>query len=87
MAKYSIVYLCIKPLDKMELMPLNFRCMPFETYKEADDYYNKLYKNKNKNNEYSTLMPVCKFIPSVLHPIVLNYKLAKLFINAEVAQN
>ena len=83
MEKYTKMYLCIKPLDKMEFMSLHFRCMPFETYKEADDYYyNKLYKNKN--NEYSTLMPVCKFVPSVLHPMVLNYKLAKLFINTEI---
>jgi hypothetical protein len=78
----KVVYLCVKPMDKMEFFSLNFHCIPFDTYKEADDYYDKHYKNSKI--EISTLMPVCKYIPSPLHPLVLNYKLAKLFINAQV---
>lgn len=81
---YSKVYLCIKPLDKMEFMSLDFTCMAFDTYREADDYYDKHYKNNDIKIEQSTLMPVCKYIPSHLHPFILNYKLAKLFINAEI---
>ena len=82
----TIKYLCVKPLDKMEFWSLNFYCMPFETYEEADDYYTKQYKNNKIEHiiERSTIMPVCKFVPSPLHPFVLNYKLSKLFINAEV---
>ena len=82
----TIKYLCVKPLDKLEFWSLNFHCMPFETYEEADTYYNKQYKNNEIEYkiEHSTIMPVCKFVPSPLHPFVLNYKLSKLFINAEV---
>ena len=82
----TIKYLCIKPLDKLEFWSLNFHCMPFETYEDADNYYNKQYKNNEIEHkiERSTIMPVCRFVPSPLHPFVLNYKLSKLFINAEV---
>jgi hypothetical protein len=61
--------------------------MPFETYKEADDYYNMQYNNGDMSNckiERSTIIPVCKFVPAPLHPMILNYKLSKLFINAEI---
>ena len=82
----TIKYLCIKPMDKMEFWSLNFHCLPFETYQEADDYYNKQYKDNDIEYkiERSTIIPVCKFVPSPLHPFVLNYKLSKIFINAEV---
>jgi len=82
----TIKYLCIKPMDKMEFWSLNFHCLPFETYQEADDYYNKQYKDNDIEYkiEHSTIIPVCKFVPSPLHPFVLNYKLSKFFINAEV---
>ena len=85
-ANSTIKYLCIKPVDKMEFWSLNFHCMPFETYEEADTYYIKQYKNNNIEHkiERSTIMPVCRFVPSLLHPFVLNYKLSKVFINAEV---
>ena len=79
-ANSTIKYLCINKMD------LNFHCMPFETYEEADTYYIKQYKNNNIEHkiERSTIMPVCRFVPSLLHPFVLNYKLSKIFINAEV---
>jgi hypothetical protein len=83
----TVKYLCVKPLDKMEFWSLNFHCMPFETYEEADNYYNKQYNSSDAQNckiERSTIMPVCKFVPAPLHPMILNYKLSKLFINAEV---
>ena len=83
----TVKYLCIKPLDKMEFWSLNFHCMPFTTYEEADDYYNKHYNSSDAQRctiECTTIMPVCKFIPAPLHAMVLNYKLSKLFINAEI---
>ena len=51
----------------------------------SQNILNAHYKqNEIKIEQRSTLMPVCKYIPAVLYPMVLNYKLAKLFINAEV---
>lgn len=84
---YSKVFLCVKPLFKLDFWSSNFICMPFNTYKEADDYYSKHYGNKSAQKcevEYSTIMPVCKYIPAALQPMILNYKLGKLFINAQV---
>jgi hypothetical protein len=81
---YNKVYLCVKPLDKMEYYSLNCRCIPFDTYKEADDYYVNHFLKNNIEIQMSTLVPVCKYIPTAYQPVILNYKLSKLFINAQV---
>ena len=66
MYKHNLIYLCVKPQNKMDLWSLN---------REAHVYYNNNY---NKNNVI-TLVPVCKYIPTPFHPLVLNYKLAKIY--------
>jgi len=82
----NIVYLCVKKKEKekKEHYSLNFKCIKFDTYEEADTYYKKNYNTRQE--EYSTLMPFCRFIPSHFHEPVLNYKLSKLFINAEICE-
>jgi hypothetical protein len=82
--KISKVYLCVKPRDKMEYFSMDHNCIKFDTYEEAYKYY-KTNIDKNKI-EYSTMMPVCKFVPEFLHPSILNYKLSKLFINAHISK-
>lgn len=82
--KISKIYLCVKPRDKMEYFSLNYNCIKFDTYEEADKYYNT--KIDACNVESSTMMPVCKFVPEFLHPSILNYKLSKLFINAHISK-
>lgn len=82
----NIVYLCVKEKEKekVEHYSLNFKCIKFDTYEEADSYYKKKYNRRQE--EYSTFMPLCRFIPSYFHEPVLNYKLSKLFINAEICE-
>lgn len=80
----NIVYLCVKEKEKTEHYSLNFKCIKFDTYEEADTYYKKNYNRRQE--EFSTLMPLCRFIPFYFHESVLNYKLSKLFINAEICE-
>ena len=87
-ANATKIYLCVKMKDKMkdkwEFSSLHYNCIPFDTYEEADKFYDSKY-DKNKV-ESSTMMPVCKYVPSAFHPAILNYKLAKLFINAHLLE-
>jgi hypothetical protein len=85
----SKIYLCVKMKDKMkdkwEFSSLHYNCIPFNTYEEADNFYNSNYDKGRV--ESSTMMPVCKYVPTTFHPAILNYKLAKLFINANLLSN
>lgn len=81
-ANATKIYLCVKMREKMNLTSSHYNCIPFDTYEEADKFYDSNY-DKNKV-EYSTMMPVCRYVPTALHSAVLNYKLAKLFINAHI---
>ena len=78
----SKIYLCVKMREQKEFIPLQYNCIAFDTYEEADKFYDSNY-DKNKV-EYSTMMPVCKYVPSAFHPVILNYKLAKVFVNAHI---
>ena len=78
----SKIYLCVKLRDKMEYFYLNYNCIKFDTYEEADKYYKKSFEDKTI--ESSTMMPVCKYVPEYFHPMILNYKLSKLFIDAHI---
>ena len=83
-ANASKIYLCVKIREKMDVFSLHYNCIPFDTYEEADKFYDSNY-DKTKV-EYSTMMPVCKYVPTTFHPAILNYKLAKLFINAHLLE-
>lgn len=72
------IYLCVKLHENDK----NYNCIKFDTYNEADIYYNSCYKDTKV--EYSTMLPVCKYIPEYFHPSILNYKLSKIFINASI---
>ena len=81
-ANASKIYLCVKMRDNIDFFSRRYNCIPFDTYEDADTFYDNNY-NKNKV-ESSTMMPVCKYVPSAFHPAILNYKLAKVFINAHI---
>ena len=66
----TFIYLCVKPRDKMEYFSMDYNCIKFDTYEEADKYYNT--KINACNVESSTMMPVCKFVPEFLHSSILN---------------
>ena len=84
-ANATKIYLCVKMKNKMDFHSLHYNCISFDTYEEADKFYDSNY-DKNKV-ESSAMMPVCKYVPSAFHPTILNYKLAKLFINAHLLSN
>lgn len=71
----SHIYLCVK-----QHYYQSYKCMKFEDYSQADSYYKKNYKN----NEISTLMPVCKYVPVMFHKYILEYKLSKLLIQVKI---
>jgi hypothetical protein len=57
-----------------------FKCIKFETFKEADIYYQKNYIDAKS----STLIPICNYVPFIFHNTILNYKLSKMFINSKI---
>jgi hypothetical protein len=78
---YKYAYLCIeKEQDKNDNKIVNgFTCYQFYSLLHAHNYY-QLQKNKSKElfeTKYA-IVPVCKYIPLLFHPFVLNYKLKKL---------
>ena len=68
---FSTVFLCVKDAKHSK-----FTCKQFESFVEADQYFNNTYKDKDV---VSTMTPVCKFIPTIAKRHVLQYKLANLF--------
>jgi hypothetical protein len=62
---FTNVYLCIANND----MPA--RCQAFESFKEAYKYYTPLY-------DFSTMIPLCKFMPNIMTKYFLCRKLLKL---------
>jgi hypothetical protein len=72
----SYIYLCTKCKYTQ-----NYNCIKFNSYQDADNYYKKYYIN---NSEDSTIIPVCKYAPFLLHKYILNYKLSQIFINIKI---
>ena len=71
------VYLCVK-FNKHDA----FKCKQFSSYEEADEY---LDNNIGRIHTHtSTMIPISKWIPSMCHKNVLNYKLFKIFIDTKI---
>lgn len=83
---YNRVYLCSQYIA-------SFKCKKFNTFKEADDHHIETYKNKKEkhsnnilpiNNNVSTLIPICKYVPLFMDKWILRYKLRNmLYVNIE----
>jgi hypothetical protein len=71
---YNNVYLCIeKKCDKQHIN--GFNCYTFQDFNRADNFYKKNCDNEKIRH---TLIPVCKWIPVLLHKYYLNYTLKKM---------
>jgi hypothetical protein len=75
-ANFSNVYLCTQS-DKLK----PYKCIMFLSHLEADNYYKQKYSGKVI---FSTIIPVCKFIPLYFHKNILKHKLSNLLINVEI---
>lgn len=47
----------------------NYNCQKFDSFLEANKYYT------NKNNNYSYIISISKYIPLFLHDYMIKYKL------------
>jgi hypothetical protein len=65
---FSTVFLCVKDARHSK-----FSCKQFESFLEADQYFNNTYNDKNVE---STIVPVCKFIPAIAKRHFLQYKIS-----------
>lgn len=74
MSHINDIYLCV---DNNDLpASANWSCYKFNSYEDADDYF-KIAHKENKNR--TTLLPVCKYTPSHIVPVVLEWKLYGIF--------
>ncbi len=79
---FDSVYLCIQNSKSSDPLIDGFKCYKFNSFAEADDYYNKNnYKLITDNKYYyrHTIIPVCKWIPYRYHKFIINYKLQNIF--------
>ena len=78
---YKYAYLCIeKEQNKNDNKKVNgFTCYQFYSLLHAHNYY-QFQKNKSKEllEKKYAIVPVCKYVPLLFHPFVLNYKLKNL---------
>ena len=72
----SNVYLCTQS-DNFK----PYKCIMFLSYLDANNYYKNNYNGKVI---FSTMIPVCKFVPIYFHKYVLNRKLSNLLIKVEI---
>jgi len=70
---FSNVVLCVKKKDSID----TFVCHKFNTFIEADKYFNNNYVNEDVIN--STMIPICKFMPNFLEKKVIQYKVSNIF--------
>jgi hypothetical protein len=75
---FSNVVLCVKKNDSID----TFVCHKFNTFIEADKYFNSNYSNKDVIN--STMIPICKFMPIFLEKKIIQYKLSTIFNKIEL---
>lgn len=67
---YSTLFLCVKEKNKQM-----FSCKEFQSFVEAEKYFENNYENKNNQ---SAIIPVCKYIPNVLKRHVIQSKISSI---------
>ena len=70
----SLYYLCIIKNNRITGQIYGFDCIKYDNFKAADE---RAIINSNENQ--TAIIPVCKYIPVIIHPHILNYKLFNLF--------
>jgi hypothetical protein len=77
---HNCVYLCLIQYDQY------FICKKYDTFKKADNAYKNIYLNDNLFS-MSTMIPVCRYIPTYFHRFVLHYKLSNIFVKVRIQNN
>jgi hypothetical protein len=77
---YSIMYLCVK--EKNDNI---YICRKFESFDTLEYFYFLKYKPENVNSK--AIIFVCKYIPSIFHKRIIDYKLRKLFIKSMIVND
>jgi hypothetical protein len=66
------VFLCVKQNNYNN----NYNCYKFNSFIEADKYYNQHF------NTSSTMISVFKYLPTFIQNFLIDYKLKKLFVKS-----
>ena len=77
------VYLCI--CDKNIKINITCDCKSFNSFIEANNYYNDVY-NENKENKHISTMISTEYIPHLLKKYYLNYNLSKLLLKCNLVK-
>jgi hypothetical protein len=65
---FTNVYLCVANND------MSVRCQEFKSFEEADKYYTSM----ERTYDFSTMIPLCKFMPNIMTKYFLRRELLKL---------
>ena len=79
---YNSVYLCVEKEQNTPIIK-GFNCFLFHSFQSADKYYGNM--KSNIGDKRHTMIPICKYVPYMFHPFILNYKLKKLYWNNNVS--
>jgi hypothetical protein len=79
---HNCVYLCLIHYDLIHYNQY-FICKKYDTFKKADNAYKNIYSNSNLSG-FSTMVPVCRYIPTYFHRFVLHYKLSNIFVKVRI---
>jgi len=71
---YNYVYLCIEKKGDNQYIN-GFNCYTFTDFNHADTFYKKRLNNEKMRH---TMIPVCKWIPNLLHKYYINYSLKNI---------
>ena len=71
---YNYVYLCIEKKGNDQYIN-GFNCYTFTDFKQADTFYEKRFSNEKTKH---IMIPVCKWIPNLLHKYYINYSLKNI---------
>ena len=75
---YDRVYLCVENKDQTQIIG-KFDCYPFESYEKADEYSKNIsYIYQDKEIRH-TMVPICKWIPTMFHSYFINKTLKKMY--------
>lgn len=69
------VFLCIKKDI------IHYECNKFNSFIEANNYFLENYKDVIIT---STMISVCKYLPTFIQHYIINYKLRNLFVKSKI---
>lgn len=77
----SLWYLCIFDKEHDDYKNKKYNCIKFDTFSRANIYCSE---NVNKFENPTTVISVCKYVPTLFHKYILNYKIRNLFYKVKI---